>query len=307
MRSGGHCLIVAQDTGRASGTHAKSSPRDLPDIAESSLSHLALDALGRCQLTGRIGVFRRVSLKSADCERRRAIWPPWTSQIKHQEFLLLLSHSLNFTWMEESEIYLWGIVAVVAGSVITAAIIGTWNWASKKLDDKVRLSADVSMPGDWQVMQFIGCACMIVTVKCKGRRTAKISGALLAIEGIDLIPQFEKAFGAQFGYVPVDAGPPPALIIDLVPLRKPNCSDGFILERDDAIRFAMPIQVPILHKFPTAPLRGNALPGRSASLDCVATGGKASMVRRRATSGAAPDLQTVAFSCPSQNYAANKD
>lgn len=137
--------------------------------------------------------------------------------------------------------------------MLSAIVIGTWNWLAAKRDDAVRLKATISQPGDLEIMKRIGCACMIVTIKSDGKRIAKISGATVALEGIDLIPQFEKAFGDDFGYVPVDVGRPPAFAIDLVPLRKTDCSEGFILERDDVVRFAMPIRVPILDRFPKAP------------------------------------------------------
>lgn len=151
--------------------------------------------------------------------------------------------------MEEFQNQLWGI----GGAVVTAAILGGWSWFSSWRNDRVRLSVKLTQPGDLEVMEQIGCASMIVAVKSESTRVAKIKGAIVALQGVDLIPQFEKGFGASFNYVPVPGGPPPVLAIDLVPLSKPNSSDGFILERDDVARFAMPIQVPILHLFPKAP------------------------------------------------------
>ena len=141
----------------------------------------------------------------------------------------------------------------VLGGLITAAVIGLWKFIYDKMNDRVRLTAELSQPGDFEVMQHIGCACMIVTIKCVGRRVAKIGGAILALEGVDLTPALEKGFGASFGYIPAKGGPEPVLVIELVPLKAPTCSDGFILERDDVFNFALPIQTPVLHLFPTAP------------------------------------------------------
>ena len=90
------------------------------------------------------------------------------------------------------------------------------------------------------VHQKIGCDCVILTVKNKGQRVAKISKAILGIDSVNLIPKFEEAFGASFGYVPVEGSPPPYATIDLIPMKEPDCSDGFILERDDVVRFAIP-------------------------------------------------------------------
>ena len=151
--------------------------------------------------------------------------------------------------IEAIEKLFWG----VCGTLIGAAILGLWKWVAKMRSDQIRLTAKISQPGDLEIMQKIGCACMIVTIKSEGARVAKIKGAVVALEGVDLMPQFEKAFGASFNYVPSEVGPPPALVIDLVPLSTPEANGGFILERDDVIRFAMPIRVPILHLFPKAP------------------------------------------------------
>jgi hypothetical protein len=161
--------------------------------------------------------------------------------------------SIAYLYCMDWATFIFGIIAGVAIAVTSAAILGAWNWFVAKREDTVRLSAEVSQPGEMQDIQYIGCACMIVTITCRSKRPAKIKSALIALEGVDLIPQFEKGFGASFGYVPVNVGVPPALTINLVPLKKSTTDAGFHLERDDAVRFALPIQVPVLDQFPKAP------------------------------------------------------
>jgi hypothetical protein len=146
-----------------------------------------------------------------------------------------------------------GLIWSVAGGVITASLIALGSYIYNCWNDRVRLVATLSQPGDYLLQQRIGCACLIVTVACKGHRVAKIRGAFITLEGVNLLPYFEKGFGESFGYTPSKVGDPPSFVVDLIPLRKPECSDGFILERDDVVKFVMPIQVPALDKFVAAP------------------------------------------------------
>ena len=155
--------------------------------------------------------------------------------------------------MAEQEAVYLAILVPVAVAVISASIIGAWKWTVSSYEDSVKLKADLSMPGDLEIMGYIGCACIVVAVKCTGKRQAKISGAVLALENVDFVPLFEQAFGASFGIVQAKAGPPPAYTIELVPLKERTVAEGFILERDDVVRFALPIRVFAIDKFPDAP------------------------------------------------------
>src|SRR5687767_3563671 len=93
----------------------------------------------------------------------------------------------------------WALV----GSLITAAILGLWNWFYNRRNDSVHLTATIAQPGDYDVMQRVGCASEIITIKCVCNRIAKIAGAVIALEGVDLIPDLEKGFGASLGFVPI--------------------------------------------------------------------------------------------------------
>jgi hypothetical protein len=145
----------------------------------------------------------------------------------------------------------------IASGVIVTLVSGGIIWACKRfvdrLDDRIVLTADIRQSGDLEIVQYVGCSCMVVSVTCRSKRPAKLKGALIALEGVNLLPNFEKAFGANFGGVPVNVDPRPVYTVDLIPIGKDRDSKAFVLERDDTIEFALPIRLPGLPLFTEAP------------------------------------------------------
>ena len=115
-------------------------------------------------------------------------------------------------------------------------------------DDTIKLEGRLTIdPG---FVDTFGCPGIQFTLISRGKRPAKIRGAALCVEGGPFLPAFEKAFGRPL----VSGSPPPGLekqtlSLPLLPLFQPNSPDGMILQRDDACRFFVPMELPVLPPF----------------------------------------------------------
>ncbi|MGB2998821.1 MAG: hypothetical protein WBC59_09335, partial [Phycisphaerae bacterium] len=154
--------------------------------------------------------------------------------------------------MTEGYKIFWGAVGALVVAVIIAIIYGVSKLISTRRSERIVLSASLSITGDINIINAIGCAGLLLAVVCKSKRPAKIKDAYVSVKGRDLLAAFQKGFGSSFGLVPVPEAPPPRMLVYLVPISRPSVPEGFVLQRDDVCRFVLPIQVPGLPKFVTA-------------------------------------------------------
>jgi hypothetical protein len=139
----------------------------------------------------------------------------------------------------------------VQGSIITScnqiggqvAHIIHNHYGSALPDEPIQLEAKVDMANDLQILSALGCAGVRLTVICRGVRQAKIQSAHLLIDNVDVISAFEQGFGASFGYTPLE-GSTQTMDVTLLALSRPNSQEGYILNRDDVVRFFYPLPLP---------------------------------------------------------------
>jgi hypothetical protein len=118
-------------------------------------------------------------------------------------------------------------------------------------DDTLKLDGHLTV--DQGFIETFGCPGIRFTLISRGKRPAKIRGAVLCVEGGPFLPTFEKAFGTSLG-----AGSPPpglekqTLCLALFPLFQPSSPDGIILQRDDVCHFFVPMELPALPPFLSA-------------------------------------------------------
>lgn len=123
--------------------------------------------------------------------------------------------------------------------------------------DRITLRARLSISADIELLNTVGCPCLIVLVTCTGTRPAKIRSAQISMKAPGIIDAFQKGFQDDLGYSPPHGTPcqNDSLSMGLVPLQRPNLPDGWRLERDDVCRFCLPILVPGVRLFARAKLR----------------------------------------------------
>ena len=120
-------------------------------------------------------------------------------------------------------------------------------------EDSVQVDGNLTVAGSLKELQRVGCPGLVLTVVCRSIRAAKIRKALLCVEGRGFLAAYEGGFGAEFGYDPPKGLETETMFIELLPLSKPDSSEGFVLERDDVKRFYLPIAVPSLGVYLTSP------------------------------------------------------
>ncbi len=113
------------------------------------------------------------------------------------------------------------------------------EWAS----DRFALEAETSIKADIKMVEQIGCIGCVFTVKNRGKRPAKIRKAWVARKDPEALRAFEEGFDRRLA-VWSDGTPPPVCVVyQLLPLPKPEDFRGAVLERDDAVRFLLPVQI----------------------------------------------------------------
>jgi hypothetical protein len=152
--------------------------------------------------------------------------------------------------MTDMEKIAWGIVA----SLVVALVVAIAKAAIRRREERVSLKASLSIVGGLEMLTAIGCPSLVLQLSCSGKRAAKVRKASVCLVGKDLLAAFQKGFGTDFGYVPPrDPDLKQTLAVDLLPLSPPTVPEGYVLERGDICRFALPMMVPGLGRFAEAP------------------------------------------------------
>jgi hypothetical protein len=149
--------------------------------------------------------------------------------------------------MTDGEKIVWGAAAtlVVGGIIAFVKLLRTWG------DDRVDLKADLWVASDVEFIDRIGCAGLLLSIVCRSKRPAKINEAFISVRGFNPMAAMQAGFQDNFGYTPSPAGHEhdDSFLVYFVPFSKPTSAEGYVLERDDVCKFALPIQVPALPKF----------------------------------------------------------
>lgn len=99
-------------------------------------------------------------------------------------------------------------------------------------------TSTISAGGD--LLQSVGCPCLILSVVCRSKRPAKIRGAKLSLIDQGIIAALEAGFDESMDYTPLP-GSDEELTIHLFAMQEPNAYAGFVLQQDDSARFLLPI------------------------------------------------------------------
>jgi len=117
------------------------------------------------------------------------------------------------------------------------------HYGSTAKEDAIQLEGKLDMASDLERTNAIGCPGMRLTLICRSSRPAKIQSAHLLIDDVDVMGGFQQGFGADFQYTPLE-GSTQTMDVTLIPLSRPNSQEGYILNRDDVVRFFYPLPMP---------------------------------------------------------------
>ena len=156
--------------------------------------------------------------------------------------------------MGDAEKLFWSCTGGLIVALIGAAIRHFSKHFAEKRLDRVILASDLGISGDLNTIHKIGCPGIVVTVTCKGKRSAKLASVVFSTSLTrEDLAAFEKGFQFSLGHSDNSALPVARLQIELIPLSKPTNENGFVLDRDDVAHFFFPIAVPPLPVFLRAP------------------------------------------------------
>ena len=69
-------------------------------------------------------------------------------------------------------------------------------------DDEVQISASTTLEYGLDLVNNVGCPCLILKVVCQSKRPAKIRRAMVCVIGKQIMASFQEGFGHDFGYTP---------------------------------------------------------------------------------------------------------
>ncbi len=156
--------------------------------------------------------------------------------------------------MDDTEKLILSCIGALVVVLVGAMICYVFKHIAEKRLDQVILRSKLSISGDIDTIHRIGCPGIMLTVKCEGKRAAKLAKTEFSVSLTkDDLAAFEHGFQFPLGQSDNPALPAARLHIQLIPLSNPTNDDGFVLERDDVARFHFPIAVPPLPIFLRAP------------------------------------------------------
>ncbi|MDX1946325.1 MAG: hypothetical protein SFU86_13070 [Pirellulaceae bacterium] len=126
-----------------------------------------------------------------------------------------------------------------AGGQVAHSIKNIYH-APVATDDRVLLEGKVGPLGDLKTINRFGTPGVQLTVVNRGTRPAKIARAQFCVEGKGFLAAFEKGFGHKLNHDPPPGHEIEILHATLYPRAKKHCPDGFVLQRDDVLRFFLP-------------------------------------------------------------------
>lgn len=118
-------------------------------------------------------------------------------------------------------------------------------------DDRLVLACDCSMTTHLGLQNAAGCPCVLFTLANKGKRIAKIKSFIIALRGEGFLALFQQGFSQPFGYTPHPSDKEEELQVSCPALDKPNHEHGWVLQRDDVVRFFYPVRCPPSMPFAT--------------------------------------------------------
>jgi hypothetical protein len=142
------------------------------------------------------------------------------------------SAAMKFFMIDKSVIQ----AANITGGQVAHTI--TNNYLNPADEEPVRLEGCISFSAG---MQPFGCPYLELMVVCRSRRPAKIRQAMLCLVSKGIMAAYQEGFGSDMGYVPVPNMDDEEMRIVLFPNRRPTCPEGFVLQRDDAMKFGFPV------------------------------------------------------------------
>ncbi len=157
--------------------------------------------------------------------------------------------SEKFTTVAISECKVEGSIFVTQGQnygQIAHSITNVYD-SSNLGNDELILDGKLTTDGLFRTKDSI-LPGLILTIICKGKRTARIRSACLLLENADIMEALQKGFNNNFGYTPLE-GSTETYVIDLEPLSQKNHEQGFKLERDEVCKFFIPPNVAALYPF----------------------------------------------------------
>ena len=140
--------------------------------------------------------------------------------------------------MTDARVLFWGAVA----SLAVALVVGVCNLIVRwRREDTIAIDSALRLGADLNILQSVGCPCLLLTLTGRSRRPAKIKGAKLCAKGVNLLPVFQRAFGTDFGHPPhPDSQAEDSFSALFLPASPRGSTQGWVLPRDDTIRLHTP-------------------------------------------------------------------
>lgn len=149
-------------------------------------------------------------------------------------------------------------ILVAAGlAIVGGAVLGILKWSAsrvvKHVDDQPRIEARLSCASDINIINRIGCPCVVVRLVGVSERPTRITAVEVSLE-VDkaFVAALEPAFGVPFTQGISEGLPPPRFRVDLVPVIA-SADSVVIIGRDDIAEFLLPVPFTPFEHFLRAP------------------------------------------------------
>jgi len=137
------------------------------------------------------------------------------------------------------------IEKILLGAVLTLVVSALLFVARRlyvRFSDRVVVEARLSIGGDNAEIEKFGCPGLVLTLKCRSHRPAKVAGASLCFRGKGFMKAFQAGFDSDLGLPGGPAsGSPETMKIGLQDMATRDRDEGYVLERDDVCNFYLPM------------------------------------------------------------------
>ncbi|MCE9524480.1 MAG: hypothetical protein K8R36_00330 [Planctomycetales bacterium] len=124
------------------------------------------------------------------------------------------------------------------GGQVAHSIKNIYN--SPTADDRLQIEGTIGPIADLKTLKQFGSAGVQLTVVNRGARPAKIARAQFCVQGKGFLAALERGFAEDLKHNPPVGHENERLFVNMFPRAKKQCSDGFVLQRDDVCRFFLP-------------------------------------------------------------------
>jgi hypothetical protein len=220
----------------------------IPKRKTKSITHLEYERATRRRIPRLIFIMHENHpVRARDVEKGAA-----AEKLEKFKRRLMGDHTVNFF---ESPEHLRSLVASALATCKPELATGSPHPLEPGGDEDVMLTARLSANHDVQTLLRVGCPCLVLELRGRSKRPAKIVGASLHLRGPHILAAVQRAFSTDFGYAggKIDLVDEPDLFVHFLPAAPPNAPHGFVIEQDDMRKFFLPTTGGFLLYFSEAP------------------------------------------------------